>query len=79
MKKVIKEKGPFSDQIITLTVSKKLNKLTGQTLAPKKLAAANEILRKTPTEQLDKILNNIDDEENLRYLNSKGLFNIACS
>ncbi|MES2331903.1 MAG: hypothetical protein V4539_20015 [Bacteroidota bacterium] len=63
MKKVIKYKSPFSDQIITLTVSEELNKLDATKLAAKKLAIANEILSKIPIEKIDKLRNSIDEEE----------------
>ncbi|MDB5211612.1 MAG: hypothetical protein JWQ30_2439 [Sediminibacterium sp.] len=63
MKKVIKEKSPFSDQIITLTISEELNKLDNKIVAAKKLAIANEILRKIPIEKIDKLRNSIDAEE----------------
>lgn len=46
MKKVIKYKSTFSGQEITLTIDESLNKLKGKVLAPKKLAEANELLRK---------------------------------
>jgi hypothetical protein len=55
MKKIIKDKSPFSDQIITLTVSQELNKLDGKTMAAKKLAIANEILAKIPIEKINKL------------------------
>lgn len=46
MKKVIKYKSTLSKQEITFTVDEKLNKLKGKVLAPKKLADANNLLRK---------------------------------
>jgi hypothetical protein len=49
MKKVIKFKSDLFKQEITFTVSEDLNKLKGKVLAPKKLAEANELLRKLKT------------------------------
>jgi hypothetical protein len=49
MKKVIKYKSALSKQEITLTVDENLNKLKGKVLAPKKLADANKLLRKSKT------------------------------
>lgn len=47
--KKIKNAKEFFEQEITYTVSEELNKLKGKNLAPKKLEAANEILRKIKT------------------------------
>jgi hypothetical protein len=44
--KVIKYKSELFGQEVTLTVDENLNKLKGKTLAPKKLEAANQALRK---------------------------------
>jgi len=49
VKKVIKHKSELAGREITFTVSEKLNKLKGKVLAPKKLADANNILRKLKT------------------------------
>jgi hypothetical protein len=42
--KVIKFKGKFTGEIITLTIDENLNKLKVNELAPKKLEEANRIL-----------------------------------
>jgi hypothetical protein len=49
MKKVIKGKGGLPKQEVIYTIDKDLNKLKGKNLAPKKLAEANELLRKLKT------------------------------
>jgi hypothetical protein len=49
MKRAIKHKSELFGREITFTVSEKLNKLKGKVLAPKKLADANELLRKIKT------------------------------
>ncbi len=49
MKKVIKHKSELFGKELTFTVSEELNKLKGKNLAPKKLAEANEMLRKIKT------------------------------
>jgi hypothetical protein len=49
MKKVIKHKSELFGKEITYTVSEELNKLKGKNLAPRKLAEANEIVRKIKT------------------------------
>ena len=49
MKKVYKFKSSFSNQVMTFTVSEKLNKLQGKVFAPKKLEIANKMLRELKT------------------------------
>jgi hypothetical protein len=49
MKKVIKYKSDLFNQEITFTVSEELNRLKGKNHSPKKLAEANELLRKLKT------------------------------
>jgi hypothetical protein len=49
MKKVIKHKSELFGQEVTFTIDENLNKLKGKVLAPKKLAEANELLRKLKT------------------------------
>ena len=49
MKKVIKHKSELFGREVTFTIDEKLNKLKGKILAPKKLAEANELLRKLKT------------------------------
>lgn len=49
MKKVIKYKSELFGRVATFTVSEELNKLKGKNLAPRKLAEANEFLRKVKT------------------------------
>ena len=49
MKRVTKYKSELHGTEVTFTVSEKLNKLKGKVLAPKKLAEANELLRKLKT------------------------------
>lgn len=46
---MIKYKSELTGKEITFTVSKKLSKLSGKVLAPKKLEEANELLRKSNT------------------------------
>jgi hypothetical protein len=46
MNKTFKKKSDLFNQVFTYTVSEELNKLKGKNLAPKKLAEANEFLRK---------------------------------
>jgi len=46
MKQAMKHKSDLTGREITFTVSGKLNKLKGKVLAPKKLADANNLLRK---------------------------------
>lgn len=49
MKQAPKYKSELTGQEVTFTVSEKLNKLKGKVLAPKKLADANDLLRKLKT------------------------------
>ena len=49
MKQATKYKSELTGQEVTFTVSEKLNKLKGKVLAPKKLADANDLLRKVKT------------------------------
>ena len=49
MKKIIKHKSDLSKKEITFIVDENLNKLKGKVLAPKKLADANNLLRKLKT------------------------------
>jgi hypothetical protein len=49
MKKIIKQKSDLFKKEITYTVDGNLNKLKGKVLAPKKLAEANELLKKLKT------------------------------
>lgn len=49
MEQVTKFKSELTGQEMTFTVSEKLNKLKGKVLAPKKLADANDLLRKLKT------------------------------
>lgn len=49
MKRVVKHKSELAGGEITFTVSEDLNKLKGKVQAPKKLAEANELLRKLKT------------------------------
>jgi hypothetical protein len=49
MKRAIKHKSELFGREITFTASEKLNILKGKVLAPKKLADANELLRKIKT------------------------------
>jgi hypothetical protein len=49
MKRVIKHKSASARKEITYVVDEKLNRLKGKILAPKKLAEANELLRKLKT------------------------------
>ena len=49
MKKVVKHKSVLFKKEITYVVDEKLNELKGKILAPKKLAEANELLRKLKT------------------------------
>lgn len=46
MKKPVNPISELFEKKITYTVSEELNKLQGKNLAPKKLAEANELLRK---------------------------------
>jgi len=46
MKKQSSQSTHLFDRKVTLIVDEKLNRLKGKNLAPKKLAAANEVLRK---------------------------------
>lgn len=49
MKKSFKYKSDLFNKEITFTVDENLNKLKGKVLAPKKLAEANELLKKMKT------------------------------
>ncbi|MEP7259009.1 MAG: hypothetical protein ABI687_11480 [Flavitalea sp.] len=46
MKKVVKYKSALSKKELTFTIDENLNKLKGKSLAPKKLAEANDLLAK---------------------------------
>ena len=46
MKKQSRQSTSLFDRKVTLIVDEKLNRLKGRNLAPKKLAEANELLRK---------------------------------
>ncbi len=45
----MKLRSELTGQVITYTIDENLNKLKGKVLAPKKLAEANELLRKLKT------------------------------
>jgi len=49
MKKAYKIKSELFNQVSTYTVDENLEKLKGKVLAPKKLEAANKLLRKLKT------------------------------
>ncbi|MBO9204522.1 MULTISPECIES: hypothetical protein [Niastella] len=49
MKKSFQKKSDLFNQVFTYTIDENLNKLKGKVLAPKKLAEANELLRKLKT------------------------------